>query len=63
MIKFRDKIISGIKICPITGCIFDEKTGEIQQTYAVKSHRYLRFRGMDVHQIQVHTYVRLYRWI
>lgn len=56
MIKWRNKIIKNYKICPMTGQIFDEKTGEIQELYTVPTNAYLRFNGMPVHQIMMHTY-------
>lgn len=32
MIKFKDTIIKGYKICPLTGKIFNEVTGQIEET-------------------------------
>ena len=66
MIRFRDTIIKGYKICPLTGKIFDEKTGEVQNTWfdqgrevwkrmhvqCLAAHTYLKyFKGCEVHHI------------
>ena len=59
MIRFRDKVFENYFIDPVTAVITDEN-GIVQPTYIVPSHHYLRFKGMDVHQIQAHT---AYRYI
>lgn len=56
MIRFRDTILENYSIDPITAVITNSK-GEIQKTYINQGRPC--FKGMAVHQIQVHTH---YGW-
>lgn len=54
MIRFREKVFEQYSICPVTGEIFDAKTGEVQKTYLHNNRP--TFKRMPVHQIMAHTF-------
>ena len=59
MIRYKDVIIESYHICPITGKIFNEKTGHIQET--IVHQGYEEWRGMGVHRLQAHTYLKYFK--
>jgi len=54
MIKYKDEVFDEYSICPVTGDIFNAKTGETQNTYLNQGRP--TFKGMPVHQIMAHTF-------
>lgn len=54
MIRHKNRIFEEYSICPVTGDIFDAKTGVVQPVKIANGRSFLK--NMPVHRIMVHTF-------